>query len=200
MPGVRVRAFIDYWNFALSINHWSPNFRLDWSQLGPWLTRQAEQLVGEPAVYAGLHVYVSYDPSKTDGDARFKNWLANTLDKFPGVEVVLLERKAKSPPKCPKCKAEINPCPHCGENTRGTVEKGVDTTLVTDMIRLAWEDAYDVAVLVTSDRDFIPAVEFLNKKGRRVINGYFPPRGSNLARKCWANVELSQRLAELERK
>jgi len=35
-----------------------------------------------------------------------------------------------------------------------TEEKGVDVAIATDMIKLAWEDAYDWAVLVSSDRDF----------------------------------------------
>ena len=38
---------------------------------------------------------------------------------------------------------------------RGTEEKGVDTHIATAMISLAWIDNYDVAVLVSSDRDFI---------------------------------------------
>ena len=43
---------------------------------------------------------------------------------------------------------------------RGTEEKGVDTHIATAMISLAWIDNYDVGVLVSSDRDFIPVVEF----------------------------------------
>ncbi|MBN2196188.1 MAG: NYN domain-containing protein [Polyangiaceae bacterium] len=196
---VRVRAFVDFWNFTLSVKAWRDGFPLDWQRFGPWLTEKAGALLSERTAYAGLHLYMSYDPAKQDGDAKLKNWAKNVLDRFPGVEVVLLERKAKAPPKCPRCFESIKRCPKCDGDMRGTVEKGVDTTLVTDMIRLAWEDAYDVAVLVTSDRDFIPAVEFLNKKGRRVINGYFPPQGSDLAAKCWANIRLVPDLAELER-
>ncbi|WP_419936862.1 NYN domain-containing protein [Candidatus Palauibacter sp.] len=38
---------------------------------------------------------------------------------------------------------------------RGTEEKGVDVRMATDMISLAWVDNYDIAVLVSSDRDFV---------------------------------------------
>ena len=48
---------------------------------------------------------------------------------------------------------------------RGTEEKGVDTAIATDMMRLAWDSNYDVAVLVSSDRDFIPVVQSLETKG-----------------------------------
>ena len=39
----------------------------------------------------------------------------------------------------------------------GYKEKGVDSTLVTLMLKKAWLNNYDVALLVSSDRDFIPA-------------------------------------------
>jgi uncharacterized LabA/DUF88 family protein len=70
---------------------------------------------------------------------------------------------------------------------------------VTDMISLAWERAWEVAILVSSDRDHIPAVEFLTNKGLRVINAHFPPAGMQLARKCWASIDLSPHLAALSR-
>ena len=50
---------------------------------------------------------------------------------------------------------------------RGTEEKGVDTHIATAMISLAWTDNYDAAVLVFSDQDFIPVVDFLNNQGHQ---------------------------------
>lgn len=67
------------------------------------------------------------------------------------------------------------------------------------MIRLAWEDAYDVAVLATSDSDLIPAVEFLNLKGLKVVQAGFPPRGINLATACWASFDVAPQQREIER-
>jgi len=54
-------------------------------------------------------------------------------------------------------------------------------------------------MLVSSDRDFIPAVEFLNAKGRKVLHAGFPPRGSQLATKCWGSLDLRPHLKKLER-
>ena len=34
-----------------------------------------------------------------------------------------------------------------------------------------------VAVLVSSDRDFVPVAEFLETRGIKVIRGAFPPKG-----------------------
>jgi uncharacterized LabA/DUF88 family protein len=55
---------------------------------------------------------------------------------------------------------------------------------------LAWAGNYDVAVLVSSDRDFIPVAKFLDTKDFKVIHGAFPPKGSELTQKCWGSIAL----------
>lgn len=81
----------------------------------------------------------------------------------------------------------------------GTVEKGIDTAIATDLLKLAWEGTWHVAVQVSSDHDFIPAVELLAAKGYRVINAHFPPKGVHLARRCWAGIDLRTALDDLRR-
>jgi len=49
-----------------------------------------------------------------------------------------------------------------------TVEKGVDVALAVDLIGMAWEDAYDVAILVSGDSDYVGAVSKVMGKGRNV--------------------------------
>ncbi len=71
-----------------------------------------------------------------------------------------------------------------------TEEKGVDVAIVTDMIRLAWEAAYDIAVLVSSDSDLAPAIEFLDLRGRKIVQAGFPPIGSHVATTCWASFDM----------
>ena len=83
---------------------------------------------------------------------------------------------------------------------KGTVEKGVDTAIVTDLFSLAWVGAWDVAILMSSDRDFIPAIKSLAIKGFRVINAYFPLQGMDLARECWGNFDIVPCLPALQRK
>lgn len=119
--------------------------------------------------------------------------------RVAGVTVVLKERVKKHPPVCQSCHRPVGTCCHCGVPLSLTEEKGVDVAIATDMIKLVWEDAYDWAVLVSSDRDFIPAVEFLNAKGRKVLHAGFPPRGSDLAARCWGSLDLRPHLPGLER-
>lgn len=47
-------------------------------------------------------------------------------------------------------------------------EKGVDVRLAVEMIRLAREDKYDIAYLLSSDTDLVPAVEEVLSLGKAV--------------------------------
>jgi uncharacterized LabA/DUF88 family protein len=71
--------------------------------------------------------------------------------------------------------------------------------MVTDMISLAWSNSYDVAVLVSSDRDFVPVAEFLQSRGIKVVHGAFPPSGSHLSQKCWASIKIPDLMAQFKR-
>ena len=194
----RVRVFVDFWNFQLTLNERecretnSPEarFMLDWKHLGKRLAAIAASEAGiDDHVFEGMNVYTSYDP-KTEEGRRYRNWVATWLDRQPGVQVECRERRPKAPPRCSSCHSLIKICPTCHERMAGTVEKGVDTLIATDMIRMAWEDAYDLAVLATSDADLVPAVEFLNLRTRRVVQAGFPPLGSALATACWASFDV----------
>jgi len=194
MGALRVRIFVDFWNLQLTMNErlahdtGERSFPFDWSHFPRWLTTRSAELCGSAVAYEGMHVYASYDPR--GNDASFKNWIETWLNRQPGVQVILKERRPKDAPKCPECHATVERCPSCGAGLRRTQEKGVDTAIVTDMIRLAWEQSYDIAVLVSSDSDLVPAVEFLDLRGRKVIQAGFPPTGSHLATACWASFDL----------
>ena len=141
----RIKAFVDYWNFQLSLNQKEAaslgqsdsRFEIDWPKLGIWLAKKAsDQIRGASEHdYEGAMVYTSYNP-KTD--AQYHRWATTWLDRQPGITVNCRERKPKKPPKCPSCHQSILNCPQCSHRMMGTVEKGVDTLIATDMIRLAW--------------------------------------------------------------
>ena len=48
------------------------------------------------------------------------------------------------------------------------VEKGVDIMLATDLLRSAWDNLYDVAILVSGDGDFSYAVKAVKDMGKHV--------------------------------
>lgn len=198
----RVRVFIDFWNFQLSANDAvGGKYAPDWMRLPRWLaTEAASSITGVPQSqlqYEGASVYLSVAPGAAD--ARLRDWAVKFLDRVPGVTLVLKERVRKAPPACQSCHLRVDTCCHCGATLSLSEEKGVDVAIATDMIKLAWEDAYDWGVLASSDRDFVPAVEFLNAKGRKVLHAGFPPRGSQLAAKCWGSLDLRRHLQALAR-
>lgn len=47
-------------------------------------------------------------------------------------------------------------------------EKGVDVRLAVEMIRFARENKYDIAYLISSDTDLVPAVEEVRAFGKEV--------------------------------
>ena len=198
----RVRVFIDFWNFQLSANDvMGRNFRPDWTTLSRWLGVEAAAMISGVAAsdlqFEGCTVYLSV--GNGPGDVRLREWATRFLDRVAGVSVVLKDRVKKHPPVCQSCHRPVGICCHCSAPLSLTEEKGVDVAIATDMIKLAWEDSYDWAVLVSSDRDFIPAVEFLGGKGRKVLHAGFPPRGSELAARCWGSLDLRPYLKQLER-
>lgn len=206
---IRVRVFVDYWNFQLTLNEREASargaadfrFGVDWKILGPWLARKACDVAGVAQhTFEGSIIYTSYNPTTAEG-SKFKKWAMTWLDRQPGVSVQCRERKPRSAFKCPSCHQPISICPHggCGKQLKSTVEKGVDTLIATDMIRLAWEDAYDIGVLASLDSDLVPAVEFLALRGRKIIQAGFPPKGIDLATACWGSFDVFANRKEIER-
>jgi hypothetical protein len=53
------------------------------------------------------------------------------------------------------------------------VEKGIDIMLATDMLHFAWNNLYDVAILVSGDGDFAYALQAAKNMGKHVEVAYF---------------------------
>ena len=53
------------------------------------------------------------------------------------------------------------------------VEKGIDIMLATDLLYFAWNDFYDVAILVSGDSDFTYALQAVKNMGKHVEVAYF---------------------------
>lgn len=64
-------------------------------------------------------------------------------------------------------------------------EKGVDVHLVTDLLQLGFKDAYDVAVVVSGDGDFVPAIEAVMALGKRVeVAAFRGSKSANIHKNC----------------
>lgn len=77
------------------------------------------------------------------------------------------------------------------------VIKGDDIHLASDMIKGAYENMYDVAILVSGDGDFIPAVNIVQEKGKLVENAYFKQSLSwHLKQECDKSIKLTKEILD----
>ena len=195
---MRIRIFMDFWNFTLDMQDYDSSYRVDFDKLSEFLTQNAANPIGS-GTYEGTIVYASINPQKST-DRPLSDFLKNVLDRKVGYHVKVFERKPAKPVKCPECKNDITVCPHCNKILKRTVEKGVDAAIATDMLQLAWDNTYDSAVLLTADKDFIPMVEFLQTRGKKIIHASFGRGGRDLANSCWKQIDLSRHAVTLSRK
>src|SRR3989344_3993659 len=80
----------------------------------------------------------------------------------------------------------------------GTFEfavKGDDIHIATDMLSSAYENKYDVAIIVSGDGDFVPVIKKVQKLGKKVENAYFSiSRSDYLKNTCSASILLDESL------
>lgn len=208
---MKIAVFIDYWNFQLTLNERvssrdgtpSERVQIDWRSLGQILSFEACAVLGvDPAIhsYEGTYIYTSFNPRK-ESDKKFRHWVTTWLDRQPGINVEIRERKPKALPRCPRCHREITHCPNptCQEPIVATIEKGVDTFLVTDLLRYGMQGTYDAAVLASSDGDMVPGVQFIQTQGKKVIQAGFPPSGIELATECWGSFDVMKIVGKIRR-
>lgn len=120
------------------------------------------------------------------------------LDRLPSFRVITKERKPRPANiHCRNCGEKSDRCPSCGTSFVRSAEKGIDTHVVTDLLSLAWQEAFDVAVLLSSDADFVPAVIRIQEKGLKVINASWAGHGHEVKKACWGSFDLDLVAREL---
>lgn len=188
----KTRIFIDFWNFQINWNDRAGGAKIDWTTVPRLLINETKKKLEAAGVSEDLSleetlVYASYNPAR---EGSLRNWLEGWLNRQPSFNVKVRERKSK-PRKvhCADCGTDTDTC-QCGAPFKWAPEKGVDTAIVTDLLSLAGEGAYDVAILLSSDADHIPAVEWIQSRGKKVINATWANHGFDLKKTCWAEIEL----------
>jgi uncharacterized LabA/DUF88 family protein len=72
-------------------------------------------------------------------------------------------------------------------------EKMLDTHIATDLIGDATFDVYDIALLLSEDSDFVPAVEFVQEmRSKQVIHVGFGGQINDLRGKCRHRIDLGK--------
>lgn len=185
-----VKLFIDFWNFQLGWNqiltpNWAPpqpRVRILWREVPTVLISELPTILGTNTayLYKGARVYASVNPAASGKDEGLKKFLRNVLGQMTGFQVNVRERRAR-----------VERCDECGHETRGTIEKGVDSLIVSDLFEGAINDGYDVAILVSNDSDFCPAVRTIQDRlNKQVIHVGFRQGGVEIRSACWGHIIL----------
>src|SRR3989338_4436091 len=168
---MKVSIFIDGANFYRSLQRFDESLRVDYDRLAPRITQAA----------GGYYcVGVSADaPPLVEG-------FLKGLELRPGY-FVRRELRVRRTGRCSVC----------GGDHGYTTEKRVDTRLVADLIHYAAIGAFDAAVLVSGDDDFVPAVEAVNALGRQVWVATWSAEelSSDLRGRCFGHLQLADGIA-----
>ncbi len=141
----RVAIFIDGSNLYHALRSNLRRYDLNFANF-------ASKLCGERRLFRVYYYNVLQEPSqKIEGHREQQDFL-NALRETPYLEVRLGSTKL----------AQGIP-----------VEKGVDVMLATDLLLFAWNNLYDVAVLVSGDSDFAYALQAVKNMGKHVEVAYF---------------------------
>lgn len=204
---VKLAVFIDYWNFQLSCNTYDKKttgvgrFDIKWTALNSWTSNHVATILGKSAAeiqHIVTHIYTSYNP-KTAAELKYKNWVDKFLNTQSGIKVTCLERRKKGAFSCPTCHGSITTCPLCSSTIDATEEKGVDTRLSVQMLDLAVNGAYDCAAVFSHDSDMVPAVEFVQARGKTVCHFGFAPLGAHLRGASSHNFDMAGDIEAIRR-
>jgi len=158
--------------------------------LGSDLTAVVQQLE------AGL---AALDPARPDGRRSKAGLPTGTVYVYSPLDadrpaeaehVVFKQSRRGDRRECWGCYKE---CTHCQAATGNPARQGLDNPIADDLIELARDDAFDWAVVVSTDLGLISVVRFVQSHGRKIIHGCFPPLAMDLTRECWASIDLRER-------
>ncbi len=107
-----------------------------------------------------------------------------------------LERAQQNAAFCKDCAPKLKNFLKDAGLQKISKEKGIDIMLVTDMLKGAFQDRYQITLLATGDADYIPAVELVQTLKKEVINLHFYAGSSGELRNACNNHKLIQLDAE----
>lgn len=120
-------------------------WRIDAKKLNAYLSREGE-------IWQTFFFAAASDPPRYQ-QTNFYRFLKNELR----YEVLIYELGRRT-----------MKCNNCGTSWQTRVEKGVDVGLATKMLTLANNRAFDTAILVAADKDYLETVKAIKNNGLRV--------------------------------
>ena len=180
----KVMVFIDYQNFNINLQeHYKGK---TFKPINYWALGKAINNI-IPLQSEVIKTYLfAYKPCdelmKLEKYSKYYDWL-NSLRKTPYLEIIEGRQEIRT---YDGIDFDIN-----NPKTYFTEEKETDINLATHMLSKAFQNAYDIAILVSGDTDYIKVVETLHNIGKTVVIAHFPHQNvSRYDEICDANIIL----------
>jgi uncharacterized LabA/DUF88 family protein len=123
-------------------NEW----RIDWQRFVKFLSQDNEEIWQ-------VYYFAGEKENQSDGEANYFRFLKEEM-RWEIATYPLGRRTIK--------------CVNSGESHTHLAEKGVDVGLAIKMLTLGINKAYDTAILISGDRDYLETVKFIKGLGLRV--------------------------------
>lgn len=166
----KLEIFVDGSNFNLALGHDGFGRSVDLNLLATRLSRDYH--------FVKLRYYTSPLPDVRSPAYRHQQKFFDQLRRSRRVELVL----GRHEPRWDK------------SGRRYHVEKETDVNLAVDMVIGAYEDRFDVAMLVAGDTDYVRAIHAVQGRGKRLVWCHLPGQRhtDQLAQICDEKRELTE--------
>ena len=113
-------------------------------------------LVGDGLFITCFYYNASLDRGKDEQRYWEQQKFFDMLRKIPGFTIILCRMRK-----------------HGTDKNQHFDVKGDDVHLAVDLVSGAYENLYDVAIIVSGDEDFVPAIQKAQKLGKKIVAAYF---------------------------
>lgn len=152
-----------------------PDFRPDPEKWIGWLKERGKQLPGKPTFLRAYWYDGAYDPRHPTYTPQRRYF--DKIAKVPGIQLRLGHLQVKKTPKWQYAvKSALKEIGISEEEFKKHFsfkpeleQKGVDTRITLDIVRLAQQRVYDAAILVAGDRDLAEPVRVAQDEGCRMV-------------------------------
>lgn len=181
---LRVMVFIDYQNFNINLREHYKDKQLKTINYGA-LGREINNVIPFSSEVIKTFLF-AYKPCEKlmelEYYQKYYNWLEG-MKNTPYLEIIEGRQEIRT---YNNVTFDIN-----DPKTYYTEEKETDINMATHMLSKGFQNAYDIAILVSGDTDYIKVVETLHNIGKIVVVAHFKHQNINRYNGiCDANVVL----------
>lgn len=164
----RTMVFIDYQNFNIGLKrHYAGRtFKsINYSRLGKEINKYIP--LDSEVIKTYLFAYKPCDELlQLESYRTYYTWLTEIMRKVSYLEVIEGRQDIR---RIRGINFDIN-----DPNTYTTEEKETDINLATHMVAKGFQNAYDIAILVSGDTDYVNVIKTLHDLGKIIIIAHFP--------------------------